>query len=100
MKNKNLTSYFILSFIISLGLIIFFYRDLNSYYLAVSEYGDNENYLQLVNNFLNWDFSIFVYHPFGLSILILIINFITTIEPIILMVLLNIIFATIAKLAS
>ena len=93
MKNKNLTIYFILSFIISLSLIIFFYRDLNSYYLAVSEYGDNENYLQLANNFLNWDFSIFVYHPFGISILIFMINFITTIDPVILMVLLNIIFA-------
>lgn len=93
MKNKNLTIYFILSYIISLSLIIFFYRDLNSYYLAVSKYGDNENYLQLANNFLNWEFSIFVYHPFGISILIFVINFITTIDPVILMVLLNIIFA-------
>ena len=93
MNSKNTSFYFFLSFIISLSLIISFYGNLSNYYLAVSNYGDNSNYFQLSNNFLKWDFSVFVYHPFGISILISIVNFFTKIDPIFLMVLLNVIFA-------
>ena len=93
MINKKISIYFVLSFFISLSLIIFFYGNLNDYYLAVSKYGDNDNYFQLVDNFLKWDFSVFVYHPFGISILIAILNFITKVDPIFLMILINVIFA-------
>jgi hypothetical protein len=93
MNNKNISIYFLLSFLISFSLIIFFYGDLNNYRLAVSNYGDNNNYFQLVDNFLKWDFSIFVYHPFGISVLISIVNFITKVDPIFLMISLNVIFA-------
>tara|TARA_B100001059_G_C17837037_1_gene588932 strand:+ start:3856 stop:4974 length:1119 start_codon:yes stop_codon:yes gene_type:complete len=93
MNNKIISIYFILSFFISFSLIIFYYGNLNNYYLVVSDYGDNDNYFQLTDNFLKWNFSTFVYHPFGVSIIIALVNFITKINPIFLMILLNIIFA-------
>ncbi len=93
MNNKIISIYFVLSFFISLSLIIFFYGNLNDYYLAISSYGDNDNYFQLVDNFLKWDFSVFVYHPFGISILIAVLNFTTKIDPIFLMILINVFFA-------
>ena len=93
MNSKIISIYFFLSFFISLSLIIFFYGNLNNYYLIVSDYGDNDNYFQLSDNFLKWNFSPFVYHPFGISIIIALVNFITKINPIFLMILLNIIFA-------
>lgn len=93
MNNKVISVYFFLSFFVSLSLIIFFYGNLNNYYLAVSNYGDNKNYLILADNFLKMDFSIFVYHPFGISVILSIVNFITKIDFIFLMILLNVIFA-------